>query len=180
VCDPNPCAFLINVEVLGCRYMGITPNPTADPGTPIALRVQRLNVACPTKYVTIDSGIGRLADLPVYQPPSAWGTIEVADAESVPLGTYEVRTETANDLSDPVVVMLRKWGDVVSPFGGTGQPNFADITAIVDCFKEVAGAPPLSACDIHPAVPDQLANFGDITAGVDAFKGLTYPGDPCP
>lgn len=179
-CDQNPCAFLTGVEVLGCRYMGITPNPTADPDTPIALRVQRLDEACPTKYVTIDSGIGRLADLPVYQSTSAWGTIEVADAESVPSGTYEVRTQTASDLSSPVVVVLRKWGDVIAPFGGSGQPNFADITAIVDCFKETANAPPLSACDIHPAVPDQMANFADITAGVDAFKGTAYPGSPCP
>jgi len=182
-CDPNPCAFLTAVEVLGCRYFSVTPNPSADPDVLMALRVQRQDLPCPVKYVALDSGVGRLVDIPEYLPANQWGTVIVADRETVPSATFTIQTQTEDGLSDPVSLTLRKWGDVVSPFGGPTQPNFGDISAIVDCFRGLPSAAPLGACDLQPIVPDSTADFADISKGVDAFRGLPYPFTPagqCP
>jgi len=174
-CNPNPCAFLTAVEVLGCRYFSVTPNPSADPDLSLAIRVERQDLTCPVKYVVLDSGWGRLVDTPGYLPADQWGTVIVADRETVPLATFTIQTQTDDGLSDPVNFTLRKWGDVVSPFGGPTQPNFGDISALVDCFRGASGSAPLGACDLQPIVPDAVADFADISKGVDAFRGLPYP-----
>ena len=174
-CAPNPCAFLTAVEVLGCRYFSVTPNPSADPDLSLAIRVERQDLTCPVKYVVLDSGMGRLVDFPAYVSAEQWGTVVVADRETVPLATFTIQTQTDDGLSESVSFTLRKWGDVVSPFGGPAQPNFGDISAIVDCFRGAPGSAPIGACDLQPIVPDAVADFADISKGVDAFRGLPYP-----
>lgn len=96
-----------------------------------------------------------------------------------------------DEIADVVIVMrngvctrTEVFGDVVSPFGGESQPNFGDITAVVDCFKEVASAPAGVVCDLSPCnqdpdecIGDGVINFKDITVVVDAFKGFGCPGN---
>ena len=69
------------------------------------------------------------------------------------------------------------WGDVVPPFGGVAQPNFADITVLVDTFKCQGSELPNVRTKLQPNAPDPCIdpNFADITADVDAFKGTLYP-----
>jgi hypothetical protein len=56
-----------------------------------------------------------------------------------------------------------------------GVVDALDIVGLVDRFKSRPGSPPLEACDLYPAVPDQVVDALDITMAVDAFKGLPYP-----
>ena len=57
--------------------------------------------------------------------------------------------------------------------------DFNDITAIVDKFRNLWGAPQKSRADIAGdppgGVPDLLANFVDISYSGDCFRGLPYP-----
>lgn len=179
-CDPNPCAYLTGVVAAGCRYLRVTPNTTTAPGTVMALKVTRTGLSCPTKYVAPDSGIGRLIDFPVYLTATQWGLILVADTETVSGAGYQVQTKTANVESAAVSTTLRQWGDVVAPYGIV---NFSDISATVECFKNLPSAPPRSACDLYPALPDQSVDFLDVSSCVEAFKGKPYPFTPtgqCP
>ena len=64
------------------------------------------------------------------------------------------------------------WGDVADRFGIV---NALDIVAVVNRLKSLPGSPPLEACDLYPAVPDQVINALDIVMVVDALKGFPYP-----
>lgn len=80
-----------------------------------------------------------------------------------------------------------KFADVIGPFHteGTVQPDFSDIGAIVDCFRQGASCPAdvRNLVDLHPCYPypDQclgnggLIDFADVSRGVDAFRGLGCP-----
>lgn len=82
--------------------------------------------------------------------------------------------------SDPVFLDTRLWGDVVPNFGGPSQPNFADIAALVDRFKDLASAESKADTDLGGHRLDLKVNFADITLDVDAFKGFPYPfSGPC-
>jgi len=74
------------------------------------------------------------------------------------------------------------WGNTVEPFAGGSQPNFGDVSAIVDAFRAGSNAPSVPRADLvgvgnpgQPNTPNRVVNFGDISAGVDAFRGLAYP-----
>ena len=120
-------------------------------------------------------------------PPEDWGTIEPYGAEILPGTIYDVRAYDGQVFSPPVALTTPVWGDVVGTFSDgvwappDGTATFDDITAVVDRFIHLPGAPATSAADLLPAVPDQQVDFSDIPAAVDAFRGLPYPFDgPCP
>ena len=81
------------------------------------------------------------------------------------------------------ILMQDVWGDVVGDCDVApctepqGVVDFVDITAVVDKFKNLPGAPAKSRVDVGPAVPDQLIDFVDIPWVVDGFRGLPYPFD---
>ena len=60
------------------------------------------------------------------------------------------------------------------------------MTAVLDKFKNLPGAPAKSRCDLEPDQPDFLINITDVVYALDAFKGFAYPFpgppavDPCP
>ena len=58
-----------------------------------------------------------------------------------------------------------------------GDVDFDDITAVVDKFRNLPGAPIKARADIAPDMPDQIVDFTDIPAVVDAFRSLPYPYD---
>jgi len=71
-----------------------------------------------------------------------------------------------------------KYGDLVANFGGSGQPNFADITACVNRFIGLPTAPSVPEADVAPETPNKNVNFEDISKIVDSFRGLPYPYGP--
>jgi glucose/arabinose dehydrogenase len=128
-------------------------------------------------------------DVPVLQSyPSE--PIHLYGAPIVPGSTYEVRMcDDVETCSDPIMVSTGSWGDVVAPFGGASQPNFGDVSAVVDKFRGLASAPDITRSDLigvggqgGPNVPDQIVNFSDVSGVVDAFRasGFPYAVPPCP
>jgi len=76
--------------------------------------------------------------------------------------------------SDPVSVSTRKWGDIVMPFGGALQPNFADINRVVSKFSNAPGALSKADTDLGGHILDLKVNFVDINLAVGAFQALPY------
>ena len=74
------------------------------------------------------------------------------------------------------VATTGRWGDVAgeSVYGWWSDPDtqvdFHDITATVDRFRSLPGAPSVERCDLVPEVPDGVVDFIDIAAIVDKFK----------
>jgi len=110
------------------------------------------------------------------------GVLHLFGGAVIPGSRYEVRVCDAGgtNCSDPLTVATGLWGDVVANFGGSGQPNFGDISALVDKFKALAFAPDTVRTDLMSAgseAVDFATNFADISADVDAFRGVDYPFD---
>ena len=95
-------------------------------------------------------------------------------------------TVGAAALSQSASVTTAIRGDVSDGSGGppNGVANFLDISAVVDGFRNVAGALPVPRLDLIATGgcgTDQLVNFLDISNAVDAFQQEpeACPG-PCP
>ncbi len=113
------------------------------------------------------------------------GNLHLFGEPIVPGARFDVRMcdATGANCSTPLTVATGKWGDIVSPFGGGSQPNFADINA--DVAKFVASnlsVPDTPRSDLRgpgtpgtPNVPNQDTNFADINADVVAFQGIVFP-----
>ena len=112
--------------------------------------------------------------------------IHVYGAEIVPCSEYvlELVDESCPDLEDPscysspLTLHTGKWGDVVSPFGVTGQPNNADIGAVVDKYKSKLPPSKVNAM-LRQNVPpvSTKVDFIDIGLAVDAYQVEAYPFD---
>jgi hypothetical protein len=80
-------------------------------------------------------------------------------------------------------VSTSKWGDLVGDCGVTpctppdGVVDFVDISAVVDKFKDLPGAPRKARADLSPDYLDKVIDFDDISSVVDAFRGFPYPFD---
>jgi len=111
----------------------------------------------------------------------------------VPRSTYGVShcDENGNNCSTEQVVTTSEYGDVVGAFGVPpdypGQPNFGDISSMVDKFRNLASAPHTPRTDVigsgvppGPSTVNQNTNFGDISAAVDSFRGFLFPFGGCP
>jgi len=105
------------------------------------------------------------------------GTLYLFGLPVAPSSTYEIRMcdSAAGPCSPSIVVETNKWGDIVPLFGGPTQPNFADIAAAVDKFRNLASAPPTVRTDLVPHIPNHVTNFEDISAAVLGFRGFPYP-----
>lgn len=170
-CSPNPCPMLPIVTALGSRYLSVTPQAWV-PTEMVALRISSPRFPCLSKYIALDSGMGRVIDSPVFLPASEWGTVRVADVEIVPSTTYELQTQSAIGLSGPASATTPLLCDVADRFGIV---NVLDIVGFVNRLKSLPSSPPLEACDVYPAVPDQIVNALDIVLAVDAVKERPYP-----
>ena len=82
--------------------------------------------------------------------------------------------------SAPAVGRTWVWGDI----DNSGDINFLDVSAVIDVWKERAGAAALEAADLIGCEPHRMVNFLDISAAIDAWE--TYPfwcegwEHPCP
>ncbi len=127
---------------------------------------------------------------PYYMDWSTIGTVHLFHQAIVPGGFYEVQAvdqvcnATANSVySLPLWTSTTEaWGDVVSdcttmpcgaPDGAVGVTT--DVTAVLDKFKNLSGAPMKARCEMEPAQVDLSINISDVTLVLDAFKGFDYP-----
>jgi len=148
-------------------------------------------VGPPSTYPDITTPFGEFiaAELqcePYYQD---WGHAEymhVFGSAIVPNSTYEVQIVAESctgqlldesKFSPPVTIVTREWGDVFEPYDGPSQPNFSDITRLVDAFRQAEGAIVKPRAQLQPQVLNPAGNvtFADISAGVDGFRGFVYP-----
>ncbi|UCC31381.1 MAG: hypothetical protein JSU86_03715, partial [Phycisphaerales bacterium] len=128
---------------------------------------------------------------PDFRDWSALGTVYLYGAAIVPDGEYTVQAiedwcpqDLEISYSAELQLTTSLWGDLVrncitTPCGPPdGVVNIAsDVTAVVDKFKNLDGAPIKSRCDLEPNQPDLLINISDATEALDAFRGFGYPFD---
>lgn len=122
---------------------------------------------------------------PFYSDWSGVGVLSIYDSAIMPGGRYEIRSITDScplqDQAEAIpleAVTVAHWGDLVEPFNPPStsvQPDFGDISAMVDKFKNAPSAQAMALTDMYPNTPDQVLDFSDISLVVDAFKGRPYP-----
>ncbi len=174
------------------------PDPPNNPGNPApdfsAFEGQDRWIGPPSDHTetTNPPATFRAASLqcaPYYADWSTTGLLHLFGSEVLPSSTYEITliTEgcdpgTAGNFSAPLIVKTGLWGDVAPSFqlpspAARNQPDFGDISALVDKFKAVAGAPIAARAILQPNTvnPGAPVSFSDISSCVDAFKGLAYP-----
>jgi hypothetical protein len=201
----TPCTTNANCTIPGevcgnkSRYVSITPtNAAVAGGSSIQVQVVSSPLAAIVGdifYAGVEGSIAnaplaalRGAQLQCTPTPNAqtWttGPLHLWGSMVVPGSSYNVRMcdATGANCSDPLLVTTAKWGDVIRPFGGGAQPNFADINSIVQKFQNLATAPITPRADLvgtgnpgNPNTPNQAANFSDVSADVAAFGGFAYP-----
>ncbi len=131
---------------------------------------------------------GMVGTTPTYMTASQWGTVFPHAAEIRPDSRYLVFSGCNfggnTVLSEPDEVTTYVWGDT----DGDGLVNFADVSGVVNAFKNVysefqtfqstnvAGigenvcGDPQSDC-----LGQSCINFTDVSYCVDAFKSIAYP-----
>lgn len=125
-----------------------------------------------------------------------WGTIDLLHVSSdaiVPGGQYEIQAidctcSTADEGSYSAALALptSARGDVVGDCAVTpctppnGRIDFVDISAVVEKFRNLPGAPIKARADLAGNVPDRVIDFLDISETVDAFRALPYNFDGPP
>ena len=132
--------------------------------------------------------VATLQCTPHYRDWGSIGTIHVYGHDIIPSAVYTVEAiEQGHDVGDPACFSLgleiptSKWGDVVGNCTTTpctppnGIVDFMDITAVLDKFKNLPGAPSKPRADVDPNSPDGYVNIADVSRVVDAFRGFPYP-----
>lgn len=134
---------------------------------------------------------------PHYTDWSVYGTVHVTSNWILPSGTYDVqavdvacRANLEVTFSSPLTLATSRWGDLVGncetapcspPDGGIAITT--DVTAVLNKFKNIEGAPIKARSDLDPATPDQRINISDVTFCLGAFRGEVYEmaaPEPCP
>jgi hypothetical protein len=145
---------------------------------------------------TYDDGMGgtfqasALQCTPHFIDWSAVGPVYIHGSEILPDSTYEVQAlheacgailTDESKYSPAASIETAHWGDVAAPFGtledANGQPNFADVSAILDTFRGSVGSIGTARAQLQPNEPDPSSNvnFADVSTGVDSFRGFGYP-----
>jgi hypothetical protein len=122
------------------------------------------------------------------------GLVNVMAAEIVPSSFYALQSYavackgaegTCAAVSPTVDAATRRAGDIATPFQGgppLTQPNALDVTAAVNKFRNLAGAPVKVIAQVQPNFPEPNSDINaiDIVTVVDNVRGFgyTYSG-PC-
>lgn len=122
---------------------------------------------------------------------SGVNSMSVAGAEVLPQSTYIIQSvdsscpdlEDENCYSTPLILVTGRYGDIVSPFEGSGfkQPDVSDILTVVDKFLGMT-PPTKASTQMGPNLPDLSATvrISDVLDVVDQFLGQPYPhSGPC-
>jgi hypothetical protein len=181
------------------RYLPIT----VAGDFPVSVRVKVLSMAAapwnegqvwwasaPSTTEFDDGPTAYLVPLTCGSPPHAqvWpeGRLLLYGPQIVPDAEYEVTlcNQGGDDCQFPFpspILRTGTWGDVVDPFNILGQPNFLDISSVVERFRNLASAPETARADLVGTTgtngsntPDQRVNFMDIGAAVAAFQDPSY------
>ncbi len=134
---------------------------------------------------------------PYYTDWSAYPTVQVTGNWLLPGSTYDVqavdvacRADLEVVFSNALTIASSRWGDLVgncetvpctAPDGGIAVTT--DVTAVLNKFKNLVGAPIKARSDLDPATPDQRINISDVTFCLGAFRGEVYEmaaPEPCP
>lgn len=194
-CDPDaPLAEPSPVDK--SRYLSFDPN---NVGLPAAYRITILDLPPPfeafegeTRWAgppsTLSDGVGGMFTAspgqctPHFDGWFGASVVHVYGDFVVPGGVYGVQgvqcdVDTESDFSPTLFVSTGTWGDIIAPFGGGGQPDFADVSALVSSFSGESGAPTKPVAQLQPNVPDPAVaiSFLDISLAVDAFSGNSFP-----
>lgn len=172
-CEGVSVSLTPTVTPFGALALKVTPQPPGSPG-PVAIHMTSSTWPCLDLYVQAD---GTLGVNPVFQLPSAWGTVTVYDAEIVPSSFYSFEAECGTFTSPAGTASTRKWGDL----NQDTFVDFVDITLMVTVFKGLMPGFALEIFDIYPCGGDGLVDFRDISREVDAFQSDPFPcAIPCP
>lgn len=135
----------------------------------------------------------RLQCTPYYHDWASEAGFSVFGPEIVPSSTYEVVAygssckgvePACTNVSTPVQMFTRRWGDVAAPFNPPNdtEPAGGDVVELVNKFKNLTGTKSKAVDKIFGNVVDVGSDVGglEISGAVDAFKGLAYPySGPC-
>jgi len=125
---------------------------------------------------------------PYFQVWDGIEVLHVFGAEIVPNSIYEVHTIDSTcasqigqgfDFGVPLGMTTGTWGDVAPLYAdpqNPPQPDFNDISALVQKFLAAPTAPIKAAAQLQPNVvfPDRAIDFRDIAADVSAFLSRPY------
>lgn len=128
--------------------------------------------------------------IPHYQDWSSVGLLHVGGAEIMPSSIYEVQSipqgldiNIESNYSAPQTIATSRWADMVVPRnapGVNGQPDFGDVSALVDKFRSWPSAISKPRAQLvgsgGTGVPDLGSDidFMEISAANDAFRGTPY------
>lgn len=197
VAEPPESAAVVD----GNRYLAMVPPPS---GAPSAIRVTLTDLAgfpgsngearwvgLPTEYPDVELGTtfsaSQLQCDPFFFDWSGIDLLYVFGSEVVPSSTYAAQSVASDcgaspapsDFSEAITVTTPRWGDIVPPFWTPGavQPNFVDVTAIVQSFLISDGAPNKPRAQLQPSIvnPTNAISFQDVSQVVSAFLSEPYP-----
>jgi hypothetical protein len=134
---------------------------------------------------------------PYFMDWGSVGLVHIFGSEIMPSSEYELAVISPDcdpadetNYSGSLTVRTGVWGDIVDPIqqpapASRTQPDFGDLSGIVDKFRASPSAPIVARTMLQPDVPNPLTqvSFSDISACVDAFRGAAYPFQgpaPCP
>jgi hypothetical protein len=127
---------------------------------------------------------------PHYQDWSSVGLLHVTGSAIVPSSEYAIEMMVGDNAScaSTLGVVTTRWGDIETPFAPPStstQPDLADVSALVNKFRGVTGAPIkaralLAPNDVYGQILSTTLSvdvgFTHIAMCVDAFRGARYPG----
>ncbi|MBI1827394.1 MAG: PQQ-dependent sugar dehydrogenase, partial [Planctomycetes bacterium] len=180
------------VSTTGPRYLAITPQ-SSSPGIAMSILVAPSCLGGVAKYVGMPSGPNNIAYLVDTRAEAAvltadeWGgVVYVSGIDIAPSVTYGLQADCGGpafpSLTQAVQISTPMWGDVSGAPNGApdGFANIVDVAAVVDGFKQIPTAKPLTTLDLFGCVPNQRIDVTDVAGAVDAFKGRSYRDSLCP
>jgi len=128
----------------------------------------------------------RLQCDPYFRDWTTVGVIYIHGGEILPESTYEITEYQAGPadtlgpaIGTPITARTGVYGDVAPLYAGIGipaQPDFNDISGVVEKFLANPTAPIKAQAQLQPNVPLPMrsVDFRDISAAVSAFVGEAY------
>ena len=129
-----------------------------------------------------------------FEDWSAWDLVHAYGEAIIPGGTYEIQAyrlpcegSVEDNFSTPLEVKTSRFGDLVGEPGECrtssdgymdcwtppqGAVDFDDITACVDKFINLPGAPAKARADLAPNMPDLKIDFTDLLALTKGFRSV--------
>lgn len=180
----------------------VDPPYTGGPSVPFTLfENESQYVGPPTRYVeSLSSGTPFQASTlqcePHYHDWSTVGLLSVTGEAIVPSSIYDVEVLAGScrdveaqcaAVSDALTIETSRWGDIGEAYNtaGSGElPDFADISELVNKFKNAPGAPTktlsmlIGTTEIGVIDPRPELSFSHVAGVVDAFQGIPYPHKP--